>query len=125
MPFSLLYLFVFTAAIDIWAVQTFPGPLNQTETYQYGSTFWTGQAFAQHNPKCRFSPTFTQQEVLRHPDRFALDLLYWEGKFHQNNVSYNVENGMTYDGTLIDPTTGFATVKHPFSAASKEVGQPW
>lgn len=48
-------------------------------------------------------------------------MLYWEGKFHQNNVSYNSENGMTYDGTQLDWTTGVATRKHGFSAASKEV----
>jgi hypothetical protein len=28
---------------------------------------------------------------------------------------------MSYDGTLLDETTGLATAKHPFSAASKEV----
>jgi hypothetical protein len=73
------------------------------------------------NPECRFSPDFTQQQVLNDPDNFIWDVLYWEGKFHQNNVGYNTGNGMTYDGTLLDPTTGVATDKHPFSAASKEV----
>lgn len=48
-------------------------------------------------------------------------MLYWEGKFHQNNVSYNTQNGMSYDGTNINYTTGERTEKHPFSAASKEV----
>ena len=50
-------------------------------------------------------------------------MLYWEGQFHQNNVSYNTGNGMSYDGTEIDWTTGERTQKHPFSAASKEVGR--
>jgi hypothetical protein len=72
-------------------------------------------------PECRFAPTFTQQQVLNNPDAFISDVLYWEGKFHQNNVGYNTANGMSYDGTLLDPTTGQATQKHPFSAASKEV----
>ena len=58
------------------------------------------------------------------PRDFILDMLYWEGKFHQNNVSYNTFNGMSYDGTLLDETTGLATAKHPFSAASKEVRLP-
>jgi hypothetical protein len=72
-------------------------------------------------PKCRFSPLYTQEQILANPDPFASDLLYWEGKFHQNNVSYNSYNGVSYDGTLLDETTGLATAKHPFSAASKEV----
>jgi hypothetical protein len=72
-------------------------------------------------PKCRFSPLYTQEQILANPDPFTSDLLYWEGKFHQNNVSYNSFNGMSYDGTLLDDTTGLATAKHPFSAASKEV----
>lgn len=48
-------------------------------------------------------------------------MLYWEGQFHQNNVSYNSANGMSYDGTQLDWVTGERTKKHPFSAASKEV----
>ena len=72
------------------------------------------------HPKCRFSPLYTQSSILKNPDPFISSFLYWEGKFHANNISYNTLNGMTYDGTLIDPTTGIATIKHPFSAASKE-----
>jgi hypothetical protein len=70
--------------------------------------------------ECQFSATYTQAEILQNPDAFISDFLYWEGKFHQNNVSYNSFNGMSYDGTLLDETTGLATAKHPFSAASKE-----
>jgi hypothetical protein len=77
-----------------------------------------------HAPDCRFSPDYTQQQVLSDPDKFIWDVLYWEGKFHQNNVGYNTANGMSYDGTLLDTTTGLATAKHPFSAASKEVSDP-
>lgn len=71
-------------------------------------------------PKCRFSPRFSQQDVLRNPKAFANDIFYWEGQFHANNTGYNTANGMSYDGTLIHGTTGLATEKHPFSAASKE-----
>ncbi|KAE9378230.1 putative GPI anchored protein [Stipitochalara longipes BDJ] len=71
-------------------------------------------------PNCRFSPTYTQAQILQDPNPFISDVLYWEGKFHQNNVSYNTYNGMSYDGTLLDETTGLAMAKHPFSAASKE-----
>lgn len=74
----------------------------------------------QKSPKCRFSPAYTQDQILRNPEPCILDFLYWEGKFHQNNVSYNSLNGMSYDGTLLDEATGLATKKHPFSAASKE-----
>jgi hypothetical protein len=74
----------------------------------------------QSTPKCRFSSIYTQAEILQNPDTFISDFLYWEGHFHQNNVSYNTFNGMSYDGTLVDEVTGLATAKHPFSAASKE-----
>ena len=73
-------------------------------------------------PSCRFAHQYSQKQVLQNPNAFANDLLYWEGKFHQNNISYNSNNGISYDGTNIDWVTGEATVKHPFSAASKEVG---
>ena len=74
------------------------------------------------NPPCRFSPLYSQADILRNPTPFAQDVFYWEGHFHQNNVGYNTANGMTYDGTLLDPVTGLANAseKHPFSAASKE-----
>lgn len=74
-----------------------------------------------NEPSCRFASEYTQEQILRDPTDFLNDLLYWEGKFHQNNVSYNSENGMSYDGTNIDWVTGERTSKHPFSAASKEV----
>lgn len=75
-----------------------------------------------HSP-CRFAPLYTQDEVLADPAPFAWDVFYWEGRFHQNSVGYNTENGMSYDGTLLDPTTGIANFSglHQFSAASKEV----
>jgi hypothetical protein len=74
---------------------------------------------------CRFSPLYTQEDVLKNPDKFEWDLLYWEGKFHQDGVGYNITSALTYDGTLLDPTTGEAnaTGRHEFSAASKEVRQ--
>jgi uncharacterized protein (DUF2147 family) len=75
----------------------------------------------QGNPPCRFGLQWTQEDVLTKTDDFIWDLLYWEGKFHQNEVAYNTANGMTYDGTQLDWKTGERTKKHPFSAASKEV----
>lgn len=72
-------------------------------------------------PSCRFALDWTQEDVVRRSEWFEWDVLYWEGKFHQNDVSYNSANGMSYDGTQLDWETGERTKKHPFSAASKEV----
>ncbi|KAH8807307.1 putative GPI anchored protein [Xylogone sp. PMI_703] len=78
---------------------------------------------SQNNPYCRFAREWSQKRVLADPDGFINNLLFWEGKFHQNNVSYNSGNGMSYDGTQLDWVTGQRTTKHPFSAASKEALQ--
>lgn len=76
-------------------------------------------------PSCRFALQYNQSDILNDPSDFIMDLLYWEGRFHQNSVGYNTLNGMSYDGTQIDLTTGLATSQHNFSAASKEVsGSP-
>lgn len=72
-------------------------------------------------PPCRFALDWSQQDVLDNTDDFVWDLLYWEGKFHQNDIAYNSKNGMSYDGTQLDWDTGKRTKKHAFSAASKEV----
>ena len=71
-------------------------------------------------PSCRFAPSYSQADILRDPSGFISDYLYWENRFHANNISYNTDNGMSYDGTQLNFTTGLATEKHPFSAASKE-----
>ncbi|KAK2589834.1 hypothetical protein QQS21_012493 [Conoideocrella luteorostrata] len=75
------------------------------------------------SPNCRFAAGWAQKDILQNPSAFEWDVLYWEGKFHQNDVAYNTANGMTYDGTQLDWTTGAKTKKHPFSAASKEALQ--
>ena len=81
--------------------------------------------WSNEHAQCRFSPTFTQENVLSDPDSYAWEMMYWEGQFHTNDIGYNTENGMTYDGTLIDPVTGqnIVSEKHVFSAASKEAIQ--
>lgn len=79
---------------------------------------------AKSPPNCRFAHDYTQASILKNPEPFAQDLLYWEGKFHADNVGYNGNNGMTFDGTLLDQVTGLPTKKNAFSAASKEV-QPF
>ncbi|RDB22231.1 hypothetical protein Hypma_010743 [Hypsizygus marmoreus] len=77
---------------------------------------------AQGLSTCRFAQQYTTTSILRNPDAFERDLLHWEGMFHQDNVSYNAFNGMTYDGTLLNPVTGIHDERgiHTFSAASKE-----
>jgi hypothetical protein len=81
--------------------------------------------WSNEHAQCRFSPTFSQENVLSDPDSYAWEMMYWEGQFHANDIGYNTDNGMTYDGTLIDPLTGRNNVseKHVFSAASKEAIQ--
>ena len=73
-------------------------------------------------PACRFSHQYSQSDILSDPSSFIKDVMYWEGHFHSDSVGYNIANGMTYDGTLLNPTTGVHDVAgiHPFSAASKE-----
>ncbi|KIJ34150.1 hypothetical protein M422DRAFT_182470 [Sphaerobolus stellatus SS14] len=81
-----------------------------------------GQASSTSSPSCRFASNFTTSSILRDPNSFETALIQWEGMFHQNNVSYNTFNGMTFDGTLLDPVTGVHVNEglHTFSAASKE-----
>src|ERR1700753_2298215 len=76
------------------------------------------------NPQCRFAPLYTQKEIVKNPEPFINDLLFWEGHFAKPGVGYNGANGMTYDGTLLRSKTGLewaqAAGRHNFSAASKE-----
>jgi hypothetical protein len=75
-------------------------------------------------PPCRFALQWSQDQILAKTDEFIWDMLYWEGKFHQDGIAYNQVNGMSYDGSQIDWVTGERTEKHTFSAASKEVTFP-
>lgn len=74
-------------------------------------------------PPCRFAKHYSQAGILANSSAFISDWLYWENRFHANDISFNTANGMSYDGTLLDYVTGEATEKHPFSAASKEALQ--
>ena len=71
---------------------------------------------------CRFSPLFSTSDISSDPSKFLETVFKAESKFHANNIGYNAVNGMTYDGTLLNYTTGLAnaTGLHPFSASSKE-----
>ena len=84
------------------------------------ASFTTAQPH--HNKKsCRFAHDWTQKEILRNTEDLISEVLLWEGKFHQNDVAYNEENGVSYDGALLDWVTGEAITTKTFSAASKEV----
>lgn len=73
-------------------------------------------------PPCRFAPLYTRSSILHDFMPFEQALLHYEGLFHQHNVSYNADNGMTFDGTLLNTTTGVHRTEglHTFSAPSKE-----
>lgn len=72
-------------------------------------------------PPCRFALQWTTSDVLEKTDQFIWDMLYWEGKFHEDGVAFDGEHGLSLDGSQIDWVTGEKTKKHAFSAASKEV----
>ena len=78
-----------------------------------------------HSP-CRFAPRYTQEQILNNSSDFVRDIFYWDGQFHQNGVGLNTQNGLTYDGCILNGTTGIAnqTERHDFSAPSKEVQHP-
>jgi hypothetical protein len=72
----------------------------------------------------RYSLQYSQSEILNNPQKFACEVFYWEGRFHQRGVAFNAVNGMTYDGSYLDPTTGLATSRRNFSTAGNEVLAP-
>lgn len=76
-------------------------------------------------PQCRFAPHFHPTRILTNPQPFIATVLSHESAFLAHpNIAYNPLNGLTYDGTLLDSTTGLALAnaagRHNFSAASKE-----
>ncbi|KAK4934149.1 hypothetical protein LTR66_015704 [Elasticomyces elasticus] len=78
---------------------------------------------AQAHSRCRFSPVYSQEQIRANATAFQNDMLFWESGFGgTNGVGYNPDNGMTYDGVILNQTTGIANIseRHPFSAASKE-----
>lgn len=80
---------------------------------------------ASGHSQCRFAPLYTASDIQSNPWPFLDDVLYWEGQFHAPNISYNAENGMSYDGSYLEIDTGLrnASLPKPFSAASKEAMQ--
>ncbi|KAK3676103.1 hypothetical protein LTR78_003853 [Recurvomyces mirabilis] len=95
---------------------------NALAQHPHGYNGWKGSCTA--SPKCRFAPAYTEAQILANPEPFICDLLYWEGHFTQPGIGFNGANAMTYDGTLLNTTTGLADAyesgQHNFSAASKE-----
>lgn len=71
--------------------------------------------------QCRFSPHFSQNDVLNNPQEFACEVFYREGRFHQDGVGFNAANGMTYGSSYLDTTTGLVKARNCCSTAGKEV----
>jgi hypothetical protein len=85
------------------------------------SSFVASQPCSPSISQRHYSRQYSQSDILNNPQKFACDVFYWEGRFHQRGLSYNAVNGMTYDGSYLNPTTGFATTRRNFSAAGNEV----
>jgi hypothetical protein len=80
--------------------------------------------FLKGQTTCRFADLFTIDDLIQNRDnaihRFKMDMCLWEGKFGYG-VGYNHEIGITYDGHMIDYTTGDLHENlHFWTAASKE-----
>ena len=75
-------------------------------------------------PSCRFAHQYTTQQLITNAtarQEYLKNVMYWEGKFHQDGVGLNVASGLTYDGHGLNFTTGeIFGDPHLFSAASKE-----
>ena len=76
---------------------------------------------ASHSP-CRFAPLYTQEQIFHNSSSFIADIFYWDGQITQNGVGMNTQNGLTFDGCILNQTTGLANIseRHDFSAPSKE-----
>eukprot|EP00042_Codosiga_hollandica_P019315 m.59418 g.59418 ORF g.59418 m.59418 type:complete len:517 (-) comp49239_c0_seq4:61-1611(-) len=73
---------------------------------------------------CRFAVNYTSAALWSADTqmRFLDDVFTAEGAFHQHRVGYNALSGFTYDGHMLDYTTGelLPGGLHNFSAPSKE-----
>ena len=65
----------------------------------------TRQVPAQH-AVCRFSPSFSQDEVYHNSASFEASVFYWDGQFHQDGVGYHQQNGLTIDHIALGYATG-------------------
>jgi hypothetical protein len=80
--------------------------------------------FLQGQTTCRFADLFTIDDLVQNRNdaihQFKMHMCLWEGKFGYG-VGYNHDIGITYDGHMIDYTTGnLHTYLHFWTAASKE-----
>jgi hypothetical protein len=80
--------------------------------------------FLRGQTTCRFADLFTIDDLISNRNdaihRFKMQMCLWEGKFGYD-VGYNHDIGITYDGHMIDYTTGDLHENlHYWTAASKE-----
>lgn len=60
--------------------------------------------------KCRFSPLYSRDQILHNSTAFELDVVYWSGRLHQENIGLSLSNGMTFDHRLLNSSTGIPFV---------------
>jgi len=79
---------------------------------------------ASSQPSCRFANEYTQEQLVANVtarSQYYESIMYWEGKFMQDGVGFNLASGITYDGHPLNFTTGeLYDTPHLFSASSKE-----
>ena len=70
------------------------------------------QAAPQHG-LCRFSPNFTQEEIMGDPTRFEDKIFYWDGQFHTDGIGYHSSNGLVISHTALGYQTGLPSTLSP------------
>lgn len=75
-------------------------------------SFAVRQAAPQHG-LCRFSPNFTQDEIMRDPTRFEDNIFYWDGQFHTDGIGYHSSTGLVISHTALGYQTGLPSTLSP------------
>lgn len=72
----------------------------------FGSAIPTKSDSAAQHGICRFSPTFTLDDILQNSTDYEANIFYWDGQFHKDGVGYQQSNGMTIDRVALGYATG-------------------
>merc|ERR1719150_2114523 len=75
------------------------------------------------SPVCRFANKYDTRQVLNDEikrTQFLEEYVFWESQFIQSGVAYDADTAMTYDGSIVDLTSGVLNANRKWSAASKE-----
>lgn len=68
---------------------------------------------------CRFSPTFSLDNILVNSTDFENNIFYWDGQFHKDGVGYQQSNGMTIDRVELGYATGLPKSLPNFTSNAK------